>query len=104
MKGGTLFSGIGAPECAAPFIDWRWCAENAPFPAAVHAARFPGVPNLGDVTKVDWNAVEPVDLVVAGSPCQSFSVAGRRLGLDDPRGNLALVAVGVARRIGRKPR
>ncbi|KAF0136339.1 MAG: DNA (cytosine-5-)-methyltransferase [Xanthobacteraceae bacterium] len=76
MKGGTLFSGIGAPECTAPFINWRWCAENAPFPATVHAVRFPGVPNLGDVTKVDWNAVEPVDLVVAGVPYQSFSVAG----------------------------
>ena len=100
MRGGTLFSGIGAPECSAPFIDWRWAAEIEPFPSAVHAARFPGVINLGDVTKVRWEDVEPVDLVVAGSPCQSFSVAGKRLGMDDPRGNLALVALDVARRVG----
>lgn len=99
MRGGTLFSGIGAPECAAPWIDWRWCAEIEAFPSAVHAARFPSVPNLGDVTKVDWDAVEPVDVLVAGSPCQSFSVAGKRLGLDDPRGNLALVTIDVARRV-----
>jgi DNA (cytosine-5)-methyltransferase 1 len=76
-----------------PDIDWRWCAEIDPFASAVHAARFPGVPNLGDVNAIDPDAVEPVDLVVFGSPCQSFSVAGRRLGLDDPRGNLALVAL-----------
>ena len=100
MRGGTLFSGIGAPECSAPFIDWRWAAEIEPFPSAVHAARFPGVINLGDVTEVRWEDVEPVDLVVAGSPCQSFSVAGKRLGMDDPRGNLALVALNVARRVG----
>lgn len=99
MRGGTLFSGIGAPECAAPWIDWQWCAEIEAFPSAVHAARFPNVPNLGDVTKVDWDAVEPVDVLVAGSPCQSFSVAGKRLGLDDPRGNLALVTIDVARRV-----
>ena len=82
MRGGTLFSGIGAPECSAPFIDWRWAAEIEPFPSAVHAARFPGVINLGDVTKVRWEGVDAVDVVVAGSPCQSFSVAGKRLGMD----------------------
>jgi DNA (cytosine-5)-methyltransferase 1 len=49
------------------------------------------VPNLGDVTEVDWNEYRgKADLVVGGSPCQSFSIAGKRLGLDDPRGNLAL--------------
>jgi len=93
MRGGTLFSGIGAPELAAPQIDWRWCAEIEPFAAAVHKTRFQGVPNLGDVTKIDFRTVEPVDLIVFGSPCQSFSVAGKRAGLDDPRGNLALVAL-----------
>ena len=96
MRGGTLFSGIGAPECAAPGIDWRWAAEIDPFASAVYGAHFPGVPNLGDVTTVDWRGVEDVDALVFGSPCQSFSVAGRRGGLDDPRGNLALVALGIA--------
>ncbi|HSR78781.1 MAG TPA: DNA cytosine methyltransferase [Xanthobacteraceae bacterium] len=95
MKGGTLFSGIGAPEYATSRINWRWCAEIDPFACAVYRARFGDVPNLGDVTKVDWDAVEPVDVVVFGSPCQSFSVAGKRLGLADPRGNLALVALRV---------
>ena len=99
MKGGTLFSGIGAPECAAPWVDWRWCAEIDRFPAAVHAARFPGVSNLGDVTKVRWDGVEAVDLVVWGSPCQAFSVAGRRAGLDDPRGDLTLVGLAAIGRI-----
>jgi DNA (cytosine-5)-methyltransferase 1 len=99
MRGGTLFSGIGAPEQAADWIDWRWCAEIEPFPSAVLAARHPHSINLGDVTKANWNAAEPVDIMVFGSPCQSFSVAGKRLGLDDPRGNLALVALSIVRRV-----
>ena len=99
MRGGTLFSGIGAPECAGPGIDWRWAAEIDPFAAAVYRTHFPGVPNLGDVTTVDWRGVEDVDLLTFGSPCQSFSVAGQRRGLDDPRGHLALVALGVVDRL-----
>ena len=99
MRGGTLFSGIGAPECAGPGIDWRWAAEIDPFAAAVHRTHFPDVPNLGDVTTVDWRGVEDVDALVFGSPCQSFSVAGRRGGLDDPRGNLALVALEIVERV-----
>ena len=93
LRGGTLFSGIGAPELAMGWVDWRWCAEIDPFACAVLAARFPGVPNLGDVTRIDADAVEPVDLVVGGPPCQGFSVAGNRGGLADPRGNLSLAYV-----------
>lgn len=100
MRGGTLFSGIGAPECAAPGIDWRWAAEIDPFADAVYRARLPGAPNLGDVRAVNWAEVEPVDVVVFGSPCQSFSVAGRRRGLDDPRGDLARVAIEAVGRNG----
>lgn len=95
MRGGTLFSGIGAPEVAAPWIDWRWSADIDDFANAVRAHHWPDVPNLGDVGAIDLDAIEPVDIVVFGSPCQSFSVAGKRLGLDDPRGNLALVALGL---------
>jgi site-specific DNA-cytosine methylase len=102
MRAGTLFSGIGAPECAMPSIDWRWCADIDPFACAVHRARFPGVPNLGDVTRLSADAIEPVDLIVFGSPCQSFSVAGKRLGLDDPRGNLTLVGISLISKL--KPR
>jgi DNA (cytosine-5)-methyltransferase 1 len=88
-----LFSGIGAPELAAPDIDWRWSAEIDPFASAVLAERFPGVPNLGDVTKLDPDTIELVDIVVAGTPCQDFSVAGLRRGLDGDRGNLTLAFV-----------
>lgn len=99
IRGGTLFSGIGAPEVGAPWVDWRWSADIDAFANAVRAVRFPGVPNLGDVNAIDAAAIEPVDLMVFGSPCQSFSLAGRRLGMDDPRGNLALVALALVRRV-----
>jgi DNA (cytosine-5)-methyltransferase 1 len=98
LRGGTLFSGIGSPEVAAPWIDWRWCAEIDPFASAVLAERI-GHPNLGDVRSLTDAAIEPVDLMAFGSPCQSFSVAGRRAGMDDPRGDLALVALQVVGRV-----
>jgi DNA (cytosine-5)-methyltransferase 1 len=92
---GSLCSGIGAPEAAWHALGWRsaFVSEIEPFPCAVLAQRFPGVPNLGDMTKITTDDLErhgPVDLLVAGTPCQSFSVAGLRAGLADPRGNLAL--------------
>ena len=68
-------------------------SEIEPFPAAALQHHYPNVPNFGDMTKFkEWN-LDPntVDLLVGGTPCQSFSVAGLRKGLDDPRGNLALV-------------
>lgn len=103
MKGATLFSGIDAPEVSAPAIDWLWRAEIDKFPNAVSKFHRPDTPNLGDVSADDFveRALEHgrPDLVVFGSPCQSFSVAGKRLGLDDARGNLALVALDVVRRI-----
>ena len=95
MKFGSLFSGIGAPEIAWQPLGWKcaWVAEIDPFACAVLKRRFPGVPNLGDVTRIDPDAVEPVDLVVFGSPCQDFSAAGQRRGLDGERGNLTLAAL-----------
>jgi DNA (cytosine-5)-methyltransferase 1 len=93
MKYVSLFSGIEAATLAWELLGWECVAfaEVAPFPSAVLAERWPGVPNLGDITQVDWSAYRgSVDLIVGGSPCQSFSVAGLRRGLDDPRGNLAL--------------
>ena len=99
--GATLFSGIGAPEVACREIDWRWAAEVEKFPSAVLGARHPSIHNLGDVTADDFTdrarSIAAPDILVFGSPCQSFSVAGKRLGLDDPRGNLALVALNIAR-------
>lgn len=103
MRAATLFSGIGAPEVAMPGWHWLWHAEIEAFPSAVMAARHPGSINLGDVTAPDFaeralHAGRP-DIVVFGSPCQSFSVAGKRLGMDDPRGDLAFTALDVVRRI-----
>jgi DNA-cytosine methyltransferase len=92
MKYGSLFSGIEAATVAWEPLGWTpaWFAEVDKFPCAVLAHHYPDTPNLGDVTNVNWKSVEPVDLIVGGSPCQSFSVAGKRLGLDDDRGNLAI--------------
>ena len=99
-----MFSGIEAASVAWKPLGWecQWVAEIEKFPSAVLAHHYPDVPNLGDVTKVDWEyirATRPVDCIVFGSPCQSFSVAGKRLGLDDPRGNLALYALSVVNRL-----
>ena len=85
----SLFSGIEAATVAWEPLGWRPVAfsEVEPFPCAVLAYRYPEVPNLGDVTKVDWKMFRgKVDLVVGGSPCQSFSVAGRREGLKGESG------------------
>lgn len=89
----SLFSGVEAATLAWEPLGWEAVAfaEIEPFPSAVLAARWPDVPNLGDVTQVDWSKYRgTVDLVVGGSPCQSFSVAGKRGGLLDTRGQLML--------------
>lgn len=88
MRFVSLFSGIEAASVAWGPIGWEAMAfaEIEPFPCAVLEHRFPDVPNLGDVTGIDWEEFkrehgEP-DLVCGGSPCQSFSIAGGREGLD----------------------
>ena len=88
-----MFSGIEAATVAWHPLGWEPVAfaEIEPFPSAVLAHHYPDVPNLGDITKVDWSRYAgTADLVCGGSPCQAFSVAGLRQGLADPRGNLAL--------------
>jgi DNA (cytosine-5)-methyltransferase 1 len=60
-----------------------WCADPDPHIAAILAARLPDVPNLGDVRAIDWTAVEPVDVLTAGFPCQDISAAGRRAGIEN---------------------
>lgn len=83
----SLFSGIEAASVAWAPLGWEPIAfsEIEPFPCAVLEQRFPNVPNLGDITKVKWKEVTDaygrVDLIVGGSPCQSFSIAGNRSGL-----------------------
>lgn len=80
----SIFSGIEAASVALEPLGWEPVAfsEIDEFPSAVLRARYPDVPNLGDITKVDWSPYRgTVDLVVGGSPCQSFSIAGKREGL-----------------------
>ena len=91
MTGATMCSGILAPEQAMPWVDWKWCAEIEPFPCSVISARHEGIPNLGDIMAADFTKrTEPVELLIAGTPCQAFSVAGLRKSLKDDRGNLTL--------------
>lgn len=88
MRIGSLFSGYGGLDMAvAAHYDATvaWHVEYDKHPAAVLAHHFPDVPNYGDVTAVDWNAVVPVDIVTGGYPCQPFSHAGQRRGTTDER-------------------
>lgn len=85
----SVFSGIEAASVAFRPLGWEPVAfsEIDPFPCAVLRERFPSVPNLGDISKVDWKPYRgKVDLVVGGSPCQSFSIAGKREGLKGESG------------------
>lgn len=95
----SLCSGIEAASVAWRCIDWKPAgfAEIEAFPSAVLKHRFPGVRNYGDMTKFkEWEDVGTVDVMVGGTPCQSFSVAGLRKGLNDPRGNLMLTFGAIA--------
>ena len=96
----SVCSGIEAATVAWHGLGWTPVAfsEIEKFPSAVLAHHYPDVPNVGDMTKFkEWN-LEPIDLLVGGTPCQSFSVAGLRKGLDDPRGNLMLTFLAIAER------
>ena len=98
MKYLSVCSGIEAATVAWHHLGWTPAAfaEVEPFPSAVLAHHYKDTPNLGDMTKYEsWN-LEPIDLLVGGTPCQSFSVAGLRKGLADPRGNLMLTYLGIA--------
>lgn len=89
MKYVSLFSGIEAATVAWEPLGWDpvCFAEFDEFPSAVLAERYPEVPNVGDVTKVNWKKYKgKCDVVVGGSPCQSFSVAGKREGLQGESG------------------
>lgn len=89
MKYVSLFSGIEAATVAWEPLDWEpvCFAEFDEFASAVLAERYPEIPNVGDVTKMNWKKYRnKVDLVVGGSPCQSFSIAGKREGLQGESG------------------
>ena len=84
---GDLFSGIGGFSLAAEWMGWRtaWFSEIDPFASRVLAHHWPDVPNLGDITAIDFTTVEPVDVLTAGFPCQPHSLAGKRQGSNDER-------------------
>lgn len=99
MRYVSVCDGIGAAHVAWKKRGWQCvgASEIAKFPSAVVRHHHPEIKHLGDMTKHhEWN-IEPgtVDLVCGGTPCQAFSVAGLRGGLADPRGNLALVFLGI---------
>jgi DNA (cytosine-5)-methyltransferase 1 len=100
LKYGSVCSGIEAASCAWSSLGWeaQWLSEIEPFPSAVLAHHYPEVPNLGDMTKFKEWPDAAIDLLVGGTPCQSFSVAGLRKGLADPRGNLMLTYLAIAAR------
>ena len=95
----SVCSGIEAATVAWHEMGWNPLAfsEIEKFPSQVLAHHYPNTPNLGDMTKFkEWDfGTNRLDLLVGGTPCQSFSIAGLRKGLDDPRGNLALTYVAI---------
>ena len=100
---GSVCSGIEAASVAWEPLGWKaaWFSEIEAFPKAVLAHRYPDIPNLGDMTKLERNRIfreSKIDLLVGGTPCQSLSLAGKRGGLEDARGHLALVYCQLAER------
>ncbi len=99
----SVCSGIEAASVAWHHLGWTPVAfsEIEPFPSEVLKHRFPEVPNYGDMTQHGSWPIRPgdIDLLIGGTPCQSFSVAGLRKGLEDPRGNLMLTYLAIAARL-----
>lgn len=100
MRYGSVCSGIEAATVAWHPLGWKpeFFSEIEPFPNAVLKHRWPKVPNLGDMNKFKRWKHGSIELLVGGTPCQSFSVAGLRKGLADPRGNLALTFLAILNR------
>lgn len=103
----SLFSGIEAASCAWQPLGWelKGVCEIEKFPCNVLKYHYPQVPNLGDITKLTREQLEalgPIDLIVGGSPCQGFSVAGKQEGLNDIRSKLAIDYIRVINTV--KPR
>ena len=100
MRYGSVCSGIEAATAAWHHMGWQpaFFSEIEKFPCAVLEHHYPDVPLHGDFTTIEENQYGKIDLLVGGTPCQSFSVAGLRGGLDDDRGNLALEFCRLAQR------
>ena len=92
----SVCSGVEAASLAWEPLGWKpvFFSEIEPFPCEVLRQRFPDVPNVGDMTKIQGEKYAgAVDLLVGGTPCQGFSVAGKQRGLDDERSCLAMAYV-----------
>jgi len=100
VRYGSVCSGIEAATAAWHELGWKpsFFSEIEAFPCAVLQHHYPDVPLHGDFTTIKGDEYEPIDLLVGGTPCQSFSIAGLRGGLDDDRGNLALEFLRLAQR------
>lgn len=84
MRNGSLFTGSGGLDAAVEAVFGArtvWHSEIDPAASRVLAAHWPGIPNHGDITTIDWAAVEPVDILSGGFPCQDVSHAGKRAGV-----------------------
>lgn len=96
---GSVCSGIEAASVAFQPLGWSpaWFSEIDSFPSELLKQRFPNVKNLGDMTtlpeRIRAGEIEAPDLLCGGTPCQAFSVAGKRLSLDDQRGNLTFCEI-----------
>ena len=98
MRYGSVCSGVEAATVAWHPLGWQaqWFSEIEKFPSAVLQHHYPNTPNHGDMTDFKEWPNDPIDVLVGGTPCQSFSVAGLRKGLADPRGNLMLTYLAIA--------
>lgn len=84
LKIGELFAGYGGLGMGVMELldaEVTWVSEFDKHPSTILTHRFPDAPNLGDITKIDWAKVDPVDIITGGSPCQDLSQAGMRLGM-----------------------
>lgn len=108
---GSLFDGSGGFPLGGLIsgVTPVWASEIEPFPIRVTTKRLPFIKHYGDVTKINGAAIEPVDIITFGSPCQDMSIAGKREGLDGSRSNLFYEAVRIVKEMrcatnGEKPR
>src|ERR1039457_1151600 len=98
LRIGSLCTGYGGLDGAVRDVaggELAFVADNDPGASAILDFRHPGLPNLGDITKLDWATVKPVDLLIAGYPCGPFSDAGLRKGTADERHIWPFIAGGL---------
>lgn len=101
---GSLFSGSGGFELAGLLSGIKpvWASEVEPFPIRVTTKRMPFVEHLGEISQIDGGAIEPVDIITFGSPCQDLSIVGTKKGLTGNRSNLFYEAIRVIKEMREK--